>query len=278
MAEMAKTELWRRKRILITGASSGIGASLAKIAASQGAHLSLLARRADRLLEVQKVAAKAGGKIVTFRGDVKNSLEVEAAVENAVRELGGLDVVIANAGFGVTGPFSSLSNDDYRRQFDVNIFGVLRTVRAALPELKKSRGTIAILASISSYVSTGGDSAYAMSKAAIRAFADSLYLELKSEGVHVALICPGFVESEIRAVDNRGVHHTGTNDPVPRWLVMDADSAARVILSGILARQREVIVTRHGKLLLWIRRFFPGLMFYLLAKFPIQRRPKNLSR
>jgi NAD(P)-dependent dehydrogenase (short-subunit alcohol dehydrogenase family) len=272
MKNKLNADSWQGKRVLITGASSGIGASLALEAAKLGAHLSLLARREDRLSDVKAQASRAGSRVVTFRGDITKTLEVNAAVENAVRELGGLDVVIANAGFGVAAPFEKLSNDDFRRQFDVNIFGVLRTIRAALPELKKSKGTIAIIASVSSYVSAGSDSPYAMSKAAIRALADSLYLELKPEGVSVCLICPGFIDSEIRSVDNKGVFHAKATDPIPKWIRMSADTAATQILGGILAKKRELVITRHGKLLIWLRRFAPSLLIFLITKLGLLRR------
>lgn len=257
--------------VFITGASAGIGKALALESARRGANLILCARRMDRLAEVRNEASRLGARIIVFQGNVTESLEVNAAVEMGMREFGRVDIAIANAGIGITAPFLELSNDDYRKQFNTNIYGVLRTVRAALPAILATKGQIAIMGSVSSYVSTGGDSPYAMSKAAIRAFADSLFLELRPKGVGVTLVCPGFVASEIRVIDNKGKLHQDAKDPIPSWLVMDTNLAARKMLDAIERRDREVIITSHGKIAVWLRRFFPSLVFFALKWMPSRR-------
>jgi short-subunit dehydrogenase len=99
-----------------------------------------------------------------------------------------------------------------------------------------------------------------MSKFAIRALAQALGPELASHGVTVTLISPGFVESEIRQVDNRGVHHQFAKDPLPPWLPMPADVAAKKIVAAAYRRRREAIVTVHGKVLVWLQRFAPWVL------------------
>ena len=252
--------------VLITGASSGIGAALAREFARQGADLVLAARRLPRLDELAAEIRATGRRALAVECDVTEDGALERAVSETVRAFGRLDVAVANAGFGVVGPLERLTLDDYRRQFETNVFGVLRTATAALPALRRSRGTLTLIGSVSGHVPTAGASAYAMSKAALRALAGSLRSEVIADGVGVVLVSPGFVESEIRRVDNRGVHHADARDPVPRWLVVRADRAARAIVRGVARRRREVIVTGHGKVAVWLSRHLSGLLAYALER------------
>ena len=127
---------------LITGASSGIGAALARELARQGADVALVARRADRLAVVAREIEDLGRRALVVTADVRVDGDVERAVTATQTTLGRLDVVVANAGFGVVGQVERLTLDDYRRQFETNVFGVLRTVQAALAPLRASRGRL----------------------------------------------------------------------------------------------------------------------------------------
>jgi short-subunit dehydrogenase len=192
--------------------------------------------------------------------DVARDGDPDRAVAEAVRQLGGLDVVFANAGFGVVGNFQKLSVEDYRRQFETNVFGVLRTLYASLPALENSRGNFAIVGSVSGWTATPGASPYAMSKFALRALANSITPELRASGVTVTLLSPGFVTSNIRRVDNRGALHADKADPVPRWLQMSTERCARQMLEAVARRRRECIITGHGKLIVFLERFAPWLI------------------
>jgi len=252
--------------VLVTGASSGVGAAIAREFARQGADLVLVARRFPRLLSLADELRATGRRALALMGDVTVDGAVEEAVKQALAAFGRLDVAVANAGFGVVGPFERLVLDDYRRQFETNVFGVLRTASATLPALRSSRGTLVIVGSVSGHVPTPGASAYAMSKAAVHALAGSLRAEVLADGVGVVLVIPGFVESEIRRVDNRGVHHPDARDPVPSWLVVPADRAARVIVRAVARRRREVVVTGHGKVVVWVARHLPSLLAFALER------------
>src|SRR5262249_61582780 len=111
-----------------------------------------------------------------------------------------------------------------------------------------------------------GGRAWAVSRGAGAALAASLRGELLADGVGVVLVSPGFVESEIRRVDNRGVHHPDAHDPVPRWLVVPVARAARVIVRAIARRRREGIVTGHGKVAVWLSRYPPSLLAFALDR------------
>ena len=257
----AAQKYYRKKVALVTGASSGIGAELAWQLSRAGANVTLASRRRE-LLEAVAKRIVAGGNTspLVTECDVTRDGDLERAVAQTVREFGKLDAIFANAGFGVIGSLKKLSVEDYRRQFETNVFGVLRTIYAALPEIEKSRGNIVIIGSVAGWTATPGTSPYAMSKFALRALANCIMPELRPSGVKVTLISPGFVDSNIRRVDNDGNFHPETKDSVPSWLVMSTEKAVRQILRAAARGKREAIITNHGKLIVAIERFAPWLI------------------
>jgi NADP-dependent 3-hydroxy acid dehydrogenase YdfG len=162
------------KVVFITGASSGIGEALAREASAQGAHVVLSARREDRVRAIADELVQAGGQTLAVRVDVTQDGSLEAAMKEVATRFGRLDMVIANAGFGVEGKITELSLEDYRRQLETNVFGVVRTIYAALPLLKESQGTIGVMGSANGYLNVPGWSAYCMSKHAVRSLCTSL--------------------------------------------------------------------------------------------------------
>jgi short-subunit dehydrogenase len=258
--------------VFITGASSGIGAALAREFARQGADLALAARREERLASLAAEIERQGRRALALRCDVTVDGDVERAAAATRAAFGRIDVVVANAGFGVVGPVAGLALEDYRRQFETNVFGVLRTIYATLGDLTASRGRLVILGSVSGHIATPGSSPYAMSKFAVRALAEALGYELAPRGVAVTLISPGFVESEIRRVDNRGAMREEAPEPIPRWLVMQTPAAARQIVRAVGRRRREAIITGHGKVIVFLQRHVPWLVAAIVRAFGVRSR------
>ncbi len=260
--------------VLITGASSGIGEGLAREFTRRGWRVVLAARRLEKLEVLAAELRAAGGQASVHRADVT----VDGSIAAVVAELTGQgitpDVVIANAGFGVVGRAQKLSLEDYRRQFETNVFGVIRTLHESLGALRKSGGRFVIMGSVAGHLSGSGTSAYNMSKFAVRALAESLHGDLRSAGVSCTLISPGFVDSDIRRVDNRGGLHADIDDPIPHWLRMRTDQAARVMVRGILRGQREVIVTFHARLIIFFARHFPRFTRWALLRAGQKSRPE----
>ena len=157
---MKKTEAYFRDRaVLITGASSGIGKELAWQLGQAGAKVTLAARRTE-LLESLAHRILGSGQLrpLVVQCDVTREGDLERAVSETVRQWGKLDVVIANAGFGVVGALKDLSVEDYRRQFETNVFGVLRTIYVALPEIEKTKGNVVMIGSVSGWAAAPGAS------------------------------------------------------------------------------------------------------------------------
>jgi short-subunit dehydrogenase len=263
---------------LITGASAGIGAALARELARQGADVVLLARRQERLTALAAEIERQHRRALVVAADVTVDGDLERAVDAAHTAFGKLDVVVANAGFGVVGPIERLTLDDYRRQFETNVFGVLRTVRATLAALKATRGRLAIIGSVAGYIASPGGSPYAMSKFAVRGLADALRLELGPAGVAVTLVTPGYVESEIRRVDNTGVFREAAPESAPAFLVMPADRAARQIVRAVARRRGEVVVTAHGKVGVFLQRHAPWIIAATMRAAGLKARPEPVRR
>jgi len=250
-----------RKTVFITGASSGIGQALALTYAKKDFNLSLFARRAERLSKVKKECLALNPKIEVLcsTGDVTQENQLKIAVQNTHDQFARIDIVIANAGYSKTGKFEKLKIKDYRELFETNVFGVINTAILTLDFLRQSNGRLALMGSASSYLCLGGDSPYAMSKFAVRALAESLFSEFKNTGASVTLICPGFVDSEIRKTNSNNEFDPTRKDPIPAYFIMDSLQAARKIESAIRKRKREVIITNHAKAGIFLKRHFPGV-------------------
>jgi NADP-dependent 3-hydroxy acid dehydrogenase YdfG len=260
------------RTVLITGASSGIGAALAREFARQGASLVLAARRLERLEALAGEIRGARGTALALACDVTRDGDCERVVEQAHAAGLHLDIVVANAGFGVAGAFRKLTLADYQRQFDTNVHGVMRTLRAGLADVQERRGSLVIIGSVAGHVAMPGNSAYAMSKFAVRALAYALRGELRRHGVSVTLISPGFVSSDIRRTGNDGRLHAELPETMPGWLLGDPARVARVIVRAVHRRVRERVVTGHGRVLVWVYRHAPWLFNAVLRIWqPVRR-------
>lgn len=251
--------------VFITGASSGIGAAAALEFAREGAKVVLAARRLDRLDGVKAGIEALGGSALALACDVTNRASIDAAVAEAVAACGRIDVVLANAGFGVSGAATRLNTEDYRRQFETNVFGVIDTIYATLPQLRESKGRLAIVSSVMGRVGLPASGPYCASKFALVGLAESLYYDLAEIGVSVTCINPGVVSSEIRTLDNRG-QQTGRKDPAPGFLVMPTKKAARKMVRAIYRRTPEFTFTGHGVVVAFLNRHLPRTTRFLIRK------------
>lgn len=244
------------KVVFITGASSGIGAAVALEFAREGAKLALAARRTERLDALRTEIEALGGTALALACDVTDRASIDQAVALTVAELGGIDVVLANAGFGVSGAATRLETEDYRRQFETNVFGVIDTVYATLPHLMERQGQLAIVSSVMGRVGLPASAPYCASKFAVLGFAESIYYDLAEHGVSVTCINPGIVASEIRSVNNRG-EFTGKPDPASKRLIMPVEVAARKMVRAIYRKKPEYTFTGHGVFVVFVNRHFP---------------------
>jgi short-subunit dehydrogenase len=245
--------------VLITGASSGIGAALARKLANEGAYTVLVARRRDRIDALAAELTAAGRRSVAVAGDVTRDGDLERAVEVTLKEFGRLDVVVANAGVLITGRIHNLTLDDYRRQLETNVFGTLRTVMAGLLALQETRGRLVLIGSLLGMISAPGSTAYCMSKFALNGLSDGLCHELAPYGISVTHVMSGFVDTEI-------YDKTTLRRPTQKWLQLSADDAARQIVTAIYRRKRYLILPWPTKLAILLQRHFPWVVYFALNR------------
>lgn len=246
--------------VWITGGGSGLGAAMAHVFVAEGARVAVSGRRTDRLDAVVASLRAAGGEALAVPCDVTDEASLEAAVAAVVEAFGGLDVAVANAGYGVAGAVADLDAETWRRQLDVNVVGAALTARHALPALKASRGRLALVGSVSGLVYFPKNAAYQASKAAVLALGRTLAMELAPDGVSCTVLQPGFVKSEIGQVDNQGRFDPDRRDPRPQALLWETDDAARVMVRAIHKRKVEYTFTAHGRLGAFLGRHAPGLV------------------
>src|SRR5262245_15232385 len=214
---------------VITGASSGIGAALAKALAAEGCKVGLLARRRDLLEALATEIRAAGGAAALAVADVADRGQTLAAVEAVRGELGPVDLLVANAGVGAPTLLEPMNVAEVERMFRVNVFGVMYAIEAVLPEmLRRGRGHLAAVSSLGAYKGLPGTSAYCASKAAVNTYLDGLRVQLRPRGIAVTTVCPGFVRTSMTAANR-----------VRMPFLMGPDDAARRIL-GALRHRRAV--------------------------------------
>ncbi len=184
------------RRVLITGASSGVGRAAARLFGEEGARLALVARSGGAL---EDVVAEHGLDAVVLPTDLGSRDEAQAAVRDAVAALGGLDVVVSNAGVAVFGHVLEIHPDDFDRTMDVTFKGAVDVIREALPHLRASRGTIVATGSLMARLPLPTWSSYAASKHALRGFLNSLRVEEleQGSGVRVVMVHPGPIDTPL---------------------------------------------------------------------------------
>ncbi|MEL7500243.1 MAG: SDR family NAD(P)-dependent oxidoreductase [Planctomycetota bacterium] len=256
------------KRVIITGASSGIGWHLAIQLAEQGATILATARREDRLCELRETI---GDQCITVCGDITDPATRQQIVSTAESQLGGADILINNAGIGAMGRFDAASADRMRQVFEVNFFAVVSMTRAVLPLLKKGEKPIIVnMSSVLAHRAAPLKSEYSASKFALHGFSDSLRAELakvdREKGeqiVDLLLVSPSTTDSEFfeRAIED----DTGKD-----WKARGAmapEIVAKKTIQAIKKGQHEIVLTVGGKFLVWLDRLLPGLANRVLARF-----------
>ena len=247
--------------VVITGASKGIGAELARQLAAKGAKLVLAARNEKELEAVADDCRKAGASVVSVKADVAIERDCQAIVAGAVLAFGRLDTLVNNAGASMWARFEDIEDMSIlERIMQVNYMGAVYCTRHALPHLRESRGRIVGVASLAGMVGVPTRTGYSASKHAMRGFFDSLRIELADSGVTVTMIYPGFVATGIRE------NATGPDgkpilvSPVKEGEVMSVEDCARRIVKAIERREREVVMTARGKMGLWLKLLAPSLV------------------
>jgi short-subunit dehydrogenase len=247
--------------VIITGASKGIGAELARQLAAKGAMLVLSAREVPLLEKVAAECVALGGRAEVIAADVSIEADCKHLIDRTVAAFGRVDTLVNNAGATMWARFEDIRDlSILERIMDVNYMGAVRCTHFALPHLKASRGRIVGIASLTGVTGVPTRSGYAASKHAMRGFFDSLRIELEDASVSVTMIYPGFVSTGIRENASGPDGKPILVDPVDEKRVMSPPECARIIVAAIENRRREVIMTARGKMGMWLKLVAPGLV------------------
>lgn len=184
------------KVVLITGASSGIGAATAAALLRDGARVAVTARRADRLVELGRKLGAGDDRFLAIEADIRKETDVETLMAKTLSWGGQLDALINNAGLSRGNSHETISSDDIHLILDTNLFALSNLTRLAIPALKKTKGDVINISSTAAISLIPGTAVYAASKAAVAAFSEVLRKELGNEGVRVTTIYPGLVHTE----------------------------------------------------------------------------------
>ena len=249
-------ESWRV--VWITGASTGIGAAIARQLADQGVTVAASARSAESLAAL----AAANSNIKPFPLDVTDEAAVAGCFQTIELEFGAIDLIIAGAGTYAAVTMGDFNTQAFKRMYEVNYLGVINVLAAALPAFRaRKSGHISWIASVAGYRGLPKAAAYGPTKAALINLAESLKEELAPDNVLISVINPGFVKTPM----------TAQNDfPMP--FLMDAEDAARATLDGLQGKRFEVAYPKRFVAILKLARVLPyALYFWLIRRFVIKR-------
>lgn len=250
-------------RLLVTGASQGIGKALAEAAARRGAKVLAVARNAALLDAMKQRLASDGLSIETLIADVTSHEDRQRMVMVAHDRFGGLDVLINNAGIGATGHFVEASPDRLRRIMEVNFFGLTETTRAFLPLLRQGRTpAIVNISSIAGLRGIPARSEYSASKFAVEGFSEALRAELAKWDIDVIVICPGLTRTNFseNMIERKALMQ------VDHMRGMTAEAVADATLTALERGQVRKVLTLQGRLLAFVSRFFPRLADRIAAR------------
>jgi NAD(P)-dependent dehydrogenase (short-subunit alcohol dehydrogenase family) len=238
--------------VLITGAARGLGAETARRVAARGANVALVGLEPE---ELQRIAAQCGTNSAWFECDVTDNRALERAVQGTVERFGGIDVLMANAGIACGGMVRSTDPAAFERTIEINLLGVWRTVRAALPHVIERQGYALVIASLAAAVHGPGMAAYSASKAGAEAFADSLRVEVKHLGVDVGVGYFAFIDTDmVRGADaHPALGRFREEAGWPFTKTYPLSRAGKAIADGIEKRSRWVVVPPWGRALLVLR-------------------------
>ena len=254
------------KIAVVTGAASGIGAAICKTFADKGARLGLL--------DIDEAGVKAAAAAMVADGrdaigiycDVSREAECAAAINSIIDQYGGIDILVNNAGITQRSAFADTQVEVYRRVMDVNFFGSLHCTKYAISSLIERSGSIVIIESVAGVAPLLGRTAYCASKHALHGLFTSLRAELIGSGVHVMIVCPGFVKTRLQT---RALGGDGRVTRHPQSTAGRQDSPEQVadaVYRAMLKKKKLLVLSPVGKLAYWMSRIAPNFYERMMAR------------
>lgn len=261
--------------ILVTGASSGIGAATARLFAKRGYRVVLAARRFERLQNLADEIAAGGGSALPFAIDLCHQEEIEALVEATLERYGQIDVLFNNAGFGRLNWLENLeAQEDITAQVQVNLLGVMWLARAVLPYMiEHRRGHIINMSSVAGWIAPPTYTVYAATKFAVRGFSEALRRDVGVYGIRVSTIYPSAVATEFGEI--AGFSRT-TNVTMPDWLLLSAEEVAHGVWSLAQRPRRTLVMPWLMIPAIWANTLLPGVVDWVIERLFV--RPERFQK
>ncbi len=251
--------------VLITGASSGIGAALARVFAAHGHELVLVARRQDRLSALaDEIAAAGRARPTVLAADLERRDAASAVAAELSAKAMEPAVVVNNAGFGLSGAAAAVSRDEQLAMIDVNVRALTELSLMFVDSLARHRGGILNVASVAAFLPGPGMAVYYASKAYVLSFSEALHRELSDRGVRVTTLCPGPVPTEFQA--RSGMHL----DPAARILELPAERVAQIGYDAFMRGKRVVVAGTGNRIAVSLMRLVPNALLLRL----VDQRPR----
>jgi short-subunit dehydrogenase len=248
------------KVVIITGASSGIGKACAEEFGKKGAKVVITGRNAENLNQTAEGLRAAGIENMFIVADASREEDNRRMVEETLKRYGKIDILINNAGISMRALFADLELEVFKKVMDINFYGTVYATKYCLPHILATKGSIIGVSSINGYRGTPARTAYTASKYAMQGFLESLRTEVMKKGVHVLVACPGFTASNIRNAALLANGQPQGESPREEAKLMSSEEVARHILKATLQRKRDLILTRQGKMAVFLTKWIPGIM------------------
>lgn len=250
----------KRKVMIITGASSGIGKALALEALKRGYRVVLAARRLDEMQQLINQTGAGPDQALAVETDVSDQDSCRNMVEETLDHFGRIDILINNAGISMRAIFEETDISVLQRLMQVNFWGSVYCTKYALSALLQNKGSVVGVSSVAGFKGLPARTGYSASKFALQGFLEALRVENLKKGLHVLIACPGFTASQIRQVALSKDGSAQGESPRNEEQMMPAEQVAVYILDAVRKRKNSLVLTRQGKLTLWLNKFFPSLI------------------
>ena len=259
------SDFFKNKVVAITGGSDGIGRALIESLLPMGAKIATCARNQDKLYDLQ--LRHSTSPLHCIVADVSNYNDCKLFIESTIKQFGGIDILINNAGISMRSLLKDAELDVFKKVMDINYFGTVYCTKLALDSIVERKGTIVGMSSIAGYRGLPGRSGYSASKFAVNGWLESIRVELMDDGVNVMWVSPGYTRSNIRnaALNNKGKSQGET--PLNEAELMSPEDCANHIIKAIIKRKRTLILTFKGKQTVFINKLFPSLADKFTKKF-----------
>ncbi len=257
--------LFAGKVVAVTGAASGIGLAISKRFGRAGARIALIDMDDEGVRFQEKALRTAGMEATAFPCDVSREENCHLTMQSVIALYGGIDVLVNNAGITQRSSFIHTDTAVYRKVMAINFFGALYCTREAIDSLIARKGTIVVTSSHAGYAPLLGRTGYSASKHALHGLFESLRTEVKEQGVHIMMLCPGFTKTNLqdRALDGNG---EVTRHPQSKVGKEDTpEHVAEMVFQGVIKKKRMLVLTPVGKMTYWLTRLAPGWYEKIMA-------------